>query len=309
MPKTKKIPPPAVILSGTAHPQLARQLAQLLKLKVGNVEISYFPNGEKRIWVKEKLFGKTVVIVQPFSAPVDEHIVEFCLLLDAAHHLKAGKVLGVVPWLGYSPQDKLFRSGEPISVHVVAKMIESLNLDHLVIADIHSADSLQHFTVPITQVSAGKLYIDHFRQKNLTNHIAVALDKGATPRAREFANALKLPLIQFEKSRDRETGVVTFKSFKDGVKGKHIISFDDFVSTGTTRIQASRILKQKGALSYTDCITHALLAGDSPQKLQRSSIDHLYTTDSYPIPKGKRFPKLTVLPIAPLLAEAIKPLL
>lgn len=299
----------AVIVSGNAHPKLARELAQILKLKVADVDISYFPNGEKRIWVKESLEGKIVIIFQPFSAPVDEHIVEFCLLLDSAHHLKAKKVIGCIPWLGYSPQDKLFREGEPVSVHVVAKMIEALNIDHLVIADIHSADSLKHFTVPVTQVSAAELYINHFRKLNLKNHIAVALDKGATARAREFAKALKLPLVQFEKSRDRKTGVVTFKSFKDGVKGKEVISFDDFVSTGTTRIQASTILKKKGALSYTDCITHALLAGDAPKNLQGSSIDQLFTTDSYPIPKEKRFPKLTILSIAPLLAEAIKPLL
>ncbi|MBI2009788.1 MAG: ribose-phosphate pyrophosphokinase [Candidatus Chisholmbacteria bacterium] len=305
----KNHPTKAVVLSGSAHPKLARELAELLHLKVAATDISYFPNGEKRIWVKDKLAGKVVVIVQPFSAPVDEHIVEFCLLLDAAHHLKAQQVVGVVPWLGYSPQDKLFREGEPISVHVVAKMIESLNLNHLVVADIHSADSLKHFTVPVTQVSAAELYINHFKKLNLKNHLAVALDKGATKRAHEFARALKLPLVQFEKSRDRKTGAVTFKSLKDGVRGKHVISFDDFVSTGTTRIQASSILKQKGALSYTDCITHALLAGQAPKKLQASSIDRLYTTDSYPIPKAKLFPKLTILHIAPLLAKAIKPLI
>lgn len=300
-----------MIISGSSHPQLASDVARLLKIPLADVEISKFPNGEKRVWVKSDLKGKKAIILQSFSDPVDEHIIEFCLLADAAKHLGAKSIIGVIPWLGYSPQDKLFRPGEPISAHVIARIIESIGVYHLVIADIHSPEALKHFPIPITEVTSIPLFVEHFRHQKLANYIAVALDKGATKRATEFAQALKLPLTQFEKFRDRATGQVSFKSLRGqvNVKGKHAISFDDFVSTGSTRIQAASILKQKGALSYTDCITHALLTGDSPVKLQASHIDALLATDSYPIPQTKYFPKLTILSLAPLLAKAVKPLL
>ena len=297
-----------MILSGSAHPKLASQLAQLTNFPLGKVSISKFPNGEKRVWVRQKLAGKVVIIVQPFSDPVDEHIIEFCLLVDAAHHLKAKKIIGVVPWLGYSPQDKLFRQGEPISVHVIAKLIEAVNLSRLIIADIHSESALTNFSIPVTHISTIQIFINHFKSKNLNNHIAVALDKGATQRVKKFAAVLRLPMAQFEKTRDRRSGQIKFETLKGDVKDKHIISFDDFVSTGATRIQASKILKQKGAKSYTDCITHALLADDSPSQLQQSAIDKLIATDSYPIPKTKRFPKLKIMPIAPLISQALNKL-
>ena len=298
-----------MILSGSSHPELAISLSKLLKQPLADVDISKFPNGEKRVWVKTSLKKATVGIVQSFSDPVDEHIIEFCLLADAAKHLGAQKIIGIIPWLGYSPQDKLFRPGEPISIHVIARMLETVGVNHLVIADIHSTESLEHFSIPVTEVSAVSIFINYFQKRSLKNHVAVALDKGATPRATEFAQALNLPLVQFEKFRDRATGAITFKSQTGDMAGKHAVSFDDFVSTGSTRIVASEILKQQGALTYTDCITHALLAGDSVVKLKASSIDHLLTTDSYPIPPQKRFSKLEILPIAPLLAKAVIPLL
>ncbi len=300
-----------MIISGSSHPKLAKSIALALKRPVAEVEISKFPNGEKRVWVKTPLKGKSVVIVQSFSEPVDEHIIEFCLLSDAAIHTGAKKIIGVVPWFGYSPQDKLFRSGEPISAHVVARIIANVGVDHLVVADIHSPEALKNFPLPVSEVTSIPVFVDHFRRQNLQNYIAVALDRGATQRASEFAQKLKLPLAQFEKFRDRSTGQVAFKALhgKDEINHKHAISFDDFVSTGSTRIQAAAILKQSGALSYTDCITHALLTGDSPARLQASHIDALIATDSYPIPLEKYFPKLTVLPLAPTLAKAVAPLL
>lgn len=298
-----------MILSGSAHPTLARQLAKLTNQKLGQVEISKFPNGEKRIWVKEKLKNKTVVIVQPFSEPVDEHIIEFFLLCDAAYHLEAKLIIGVVPWFGYSPQDKLFRQGEPISAQVMARLIEAVRLSRIIIADIHSHNTLSYFRIPVTHISALDIFIDYFKGKLLKNHAVVALDQGAFKASSQLATTLNLPLIRLEKRRHRKTGTVDFKALHGDVKNKHLISFDDFVSTGSTRIQASRLLLGKGALSYTDCITHALLTKDTPKKLQQSTISQLLTTDSYPIPKAKRFPKLTIIPIAPLIAKALKPLL
>jgi len=298
-----------IILSGSAHPELAKQVALLFKKPLGKVTISKFPNGEKRIHIQSNLKNKSVVIVQPFSAPPDEHIIEFCLLVDAARHLGAKKIIGVVPWFGYSPQDKLFRPGEAVSAHVIAKLIQSLSLDHLLVVDIHSPKALKHFTIPTTQISALNLFVNHFKSKNLANHLAVALDKGSLPRMKTFAKALNLPLLKLHKSRQPNSGHISFKPFSQKLNSQHVVTFDDFISTGSTTIKAATLLKQHGAKTFTICATHTLLAGDSKSKLNSSPIDHIITTNSYPIPKTRHFQKLKILSIAPLLSSALESVL
>jgi len=276
-----------------------------LNVPVARVDLSKFPNGEKRVWIKDDLADKTVVIVQSFSRPVDEHIIELALLSDAARNLKARRVVALIPWMGYSPQDKEFRKGEPVSVAVIARIIESLGVDGVLTIDIHSQQSLNHFNIPTKEISALPLFIDYLSSKDLTNHVAVALDKGARPQAEVMSQKLNIPLVLFEKHRDLDSGQVTLKHLSGPVEDKHALSFDDFVSTGSTRISASQILKDMGALSYTDCITHAILANGSTQAIDQSQIDQLICTDTYPIPPRKYFPKLTVLPVAPLIASIL----
>lgn len=295
-----------IILSGSSNTALAQEIADILGVKLADVEISKFPNGEKRIWVKEEVADQTVVIVQSFSDPVDEHIIELSLLADACKHLHAKEIIAVVPWLGYSPQDKSFRTGEPVSVHVIARLIETMGIQKLITADLHSPRSLDFFSIPTVELSSLPLYIEFFKQRDLDNHVVVAVDKGAMPRSEKFANALGLPLCVFEKFRDRYTGEVTLTHKSGEVKGKKAISFDDFVSTGSTRISAANILKQMGVKYYTDCITHGILAGDSPQKIQASLIDEMITTNTYFIPDYKKIPKLRIISIASIIADALK---
>jgi len=294
-----------ILISGSSNPPLTYQLSDALKVPVARVDLSKFPNGEKRVWIKDDLADKTVVIIQSFSRPVDEHIIELALLSDAARNLKARHVVALIPWMGYSPQDKEFRKGEPVSVAVIARIIESLGVDGVLTIDIHSQQSLNHFKIPTKEISALPLFIDYLSSKNLDDHVAVALDKGARPQAEVMSQQLNIPLVLFEKHRDLHSGQVNLKHLSGPVEGKHALSFDDFVSTGSTRISASQILKDMGALSYTDCITHAILANGSTQAIDQSQIDHLICTDTYPIPPQKYFPKLTVLPIAPLIASTL----
>lgn len=297
-----------IIVSGSSNPKLGKSLGQLLDSPLAEVEISKFPNGEKRIWVKSGLKGRDVLIVQSFSHPVDEHIIEFTLLVDAARHLGAKKIIAIIPWLGYSPQDKEFRKGEPVSVHVIARIIESIGITELVTVEIHSLKSLKFFTVPVHHVATLPLFVDYFSGQDLHHHIVISLDKGARSEAQKLSQKLHLPLCVFDKVRDRHTGEVTLTHLSGDVQGKHGIAIDDFVSTGATRIAASRILKSMGLLTYTDCITHAILAGDSHHKLQQSQVDRLLVTDTYPIPSQKYIAKLTQLSAAPLIASTVNAL-
>ena len=297
-----------IIISGSSNQSLAQEISQILGARLADIEISKFPNGEKRIWIKEDLAGEDVAIIQSFSDPVDEHIVELNLIADASKHLKARQTLAVIPWMGYSPQDKEFRKGEPISVHVIARMIQSVDVNQVLTVDIHSQSSLDLFDIPAHQISALSLFVSHFKQQDLADHVVVSVDKGSLELATNFSQQLELPLVVFDKLRDRATGQVSLTHVSGEVEGKKAIAIDDFVSTGSTRISASAQLKSMGLVEYHDCITHALLAGNSPQKLQDSQIDSIITTNTYPVPKHKLFPKLSVLSIAKPLAEKISQL-
>jgi ribose-phosphate pyrophosphokinase len=293
------------LLSGSSHQQLAQDIATRIGANLLPVEISKFPNGEKRIWVKGQLSSKTVAVIQSFSDPVDEHIIEFALMTDAVKHLGAETIIGVIPWLGYSPQDKEFRKGEPVSVHVIARILQATGLTHFITVDIHSHASLAHFHIPAEELSAEELFISELKKRDLGNHTVISVDKGSMERSRNFAAKLNLPLVVLDKTRDRNTGEVQLTYVSGEVAGKTGIAIDDFVSTGSTRIAAAGMLKSMGLTKYIDCITHALLTGDTPQRLQASLVDEIIVTDTYPIPESKKFPKLTILSIAPVISKAL----
>lgn len=295
-----------IVISGSSNQILAQDIASNLQVPVAEVEISKFPNGEKRIWIKDQMQDQVAVVVQSFSEPVDEHIVEFTLLVDACKHLGAKQIIGVVPWFGYSPQDKSFRPGEPISAHVMAKIIETVGVEVFITADIHSQETLKFFSIPTIEISSLPLFVQHFKDLQLQDYVVISVDKGSRERCVQFAQTLQVPLCQFDKHRDRQTGAVELELIEGEVAHKHGIAFDDFVSTGSTRISASKILKEMGLQSYVDCITHPLLAGDSAFRIENSHIDRILTTDTYCIPKHKRIEKIEILSMAPLFAQAIR---
>jgi len=292
------------LISGTSNKPLAQKVAKLLKLKLIKTEIQRFPNNELRIRVLEKLKNKNVFILQTLNGNVDDYIIELGLLADASHRLGAKKITAIIPFLGYSPQDKIFREGESLSSQVVIKMLEASDIDEFVVFDIHSELVLKMFTKKVHHLSAMPVFIDYFKNKIKNNSCSVALDKGALDRATEFSKKLNLPLVKFDKFRDRKTGEVTFKKLSGDVEGKEVISFDDFVSTGGTRINGSRILKEQGAKKYYDCVTH-LIVPETTKKFEKSNIDKIFITDSISLEKKYKVKKLNIISIAPIIAKFI----
>lgn len=296
-----------IVISGSSNPLLSQQVALKLDAARADVHISKFPNGEKRIWVKTDVTDQTVVIIQSFSAPVDEHIIELTLLADACRHRGAKKIVAVIPWMGYSPQDKSFREGEPVSVHVISRIIEAVGVSEVITLDIHSQKSLDFFTIPVKEITCLPIFESYLKKQSLANYVVVDIDKGSRKRSEEFSKALGLPLCVFDKKRDRFSGAVTLSHISGDVEGKTAVSFDDFVSTGATQIGACDQLKAMGLKKYIACITHAVFAGtDTSHKLQDSQIDEILTTDTYAIPPARNFIKLEVLSVADLITEAIK---
>lgn len=295
------------LFAGSSHPKLAREVAVKLGIKLGDIDTSCFPNQECRVWIKEPVKNEQVYILQTLSYPVNDNLIELCLIIDAAKRAGAKKATAVIPWLAYSPQDKVFRKGEPLSSKLIARFLETAGADEVIAFDLHNPKNKEHFQVPVRELSAMPLFIDHFKDKDLSNFVSVALDDGAAERAEKFSNALDVPLCLFDKTRDKATGEVEFKELKCDVKikGKTIISFDDFVSTGGTRIGAAEILKKRGVKKYIDCITHIFPIRETYKRLQKSKIDELFVTDTIPIIEEAAFKRLKVLSVAGILADSV----
>jgi len=303
-------PEKLLLVAGSSNQPLAQKIADLIGAPLGDTEVTIFPNKETRIRINEDLSGKNVYIVQSFSDPPDRMLMEFLQFTDAAKRSGATKIIGVVPWLGYSAQDKVFRSGEPLSSELVSRMLGTAGLDEMITLDLHSPLNLDHLKqagIAVTHLSAIDIFVEVFKQsKDIADWMVLCIDKGAEERSRKFSEELSLPLVTLRKNRDLADGTVTFEDFTVDLRGKNIISFDDFVSTGGSRIKASSILKSVGVKKYVDCITHGLLGNDAADKIQASLIDEMYITDSYPIPKEKQVPKIHILTSATIFAEAIK---
>ncbi len=294
-----------VFFSGSSNKLLGDKIVKKLGVSEGRLNIEEFPNREIRIRVIENVKDKNVFILQPTIYPAERYILELALIADAVKRKGAEKIVALIPWFGYSPQDKIFRKGEPLSIEVVIRMLESSSIDEFVVVDIHSLEILKMFKKKVYHLSAMSVFIDYFKGKLKGDWVSVALDKGALDRAKEFSNSLNLPLVKFDKTRDLETNEVTFHCLEGNVEGKNVISFDDFVSTGGTRIYGCEFLKKKGARKYYDCVTH-LIVPETTDRLKVSKIDKIFITDSIHLDSERHFDRLKVLSIDFLLAEFIK---
>ena len=291
-----------IIVSGQSNKPLARSIALKNKLPLAKVEIKYFPNGEKSVRIITPVKNKEVIIVQSLSSPPDENIVELALLTDACKRAGAKSITALIPWLGYSPQDKVFRKGEALSAEVIIKMLDYIGIDKFLLYDLHSTTILPKFKSLVEHKTAMPLFVNYFKKeiKNKNDWIAVAVDKGSYERANEFATALGLSLARFDKKRNKNTGEVKFIKFDGDVKGKKVITFDDYVSTGSTLIKSAEYMKSIGALEYHFCVTH-IVVKDAIRKIINSKIDKLISTNSVNLPELLKYKKAKVLDLADLI--------
>ncbi len=303
----------SIFLSGTSNPALARAIAKHLKLPLGNIEITRFIDNECRVYIKEDVAGKCVYVIQSLSQIADQHLVELCLIGQALKSLKARHVTAVIPWMGYSKQDKEFRKGEAVSAQLVAKFIESAGFDSVITVELHSENLVPFFKIPVRVLSTHELLGESLKKLKLSedkvnpkNFIVVSPDTGGKSRSEHFARTMKLPIVYLEKSRDVSTGKVEVSGISGSVKDKEVIIFDDIINTGATAIKTSEFLKKQGAAKIYFLATHAVLAGDASRHLAQSAIDEVIVTDTIFILREKIFFKLRVVSVANLLASAIE---
>jgi len=225
----------------------------------------------------------------------------------AIKSLHASHVTAVIPWMGYSKQDKEFRRGEAVSANLVAKLIEAAGFDRVITMELHSENVMPYFHIPVTELSSHGLLSSYLRQEeDIANMVVASPDKGGKSRSARFATEVGLPIVYLEKERDLATGDVVVTNVSEPVVGRDVIIFDDIINTGATAIKVSAFLKSQGAGAIYFLATHAVFAGEATAKLKASSIDRVMVTDTIQIPKEKHTSKLTVVSVAPIIAEAIR---
>jgi ribose-phosphate pyrophosphokinase len=297
------------VFSGSSNPELAEKIAGLLKVPIGRMEISQFANGETRIWVKEPKVEKKVVVVQSLSTPTNDHLVEFNLICDALQRAGASEIIAVIPWMGYSKQDKVFRLGEPLSAKVVAQILQVAKPAKIITIDLHNKATLGFFDCPITELSAKPLLVEYFK-KLVNNHtIVVAPDSGAVKASTEFANELKIPVVYMDKKRDLETGEVMVIGMSRSVAGAEVIVYDDNVFTGSTLLETAKELKQAGAKTIRVGLTHHLYVPGVQEKIEESEIDEIVVSDTVLDVRSQRLEvsggKLKILSVARMVVDEI----
>ena len=281
-------------------------MAEKLGVDQAQVEIGKFANSETKVWIKDEIKDETIILLQSFSQPTDKHIIEFLLLTDAIERAGAEEVIAVIPWLGYSLQDKVFRPGEPISAKVVANMVSASFIKKIVLLDLHNSSIPGFFSTPTAHLSAMKLLADHISNEiNDPNQYVVASpDFGGLKRAFEFAERLNLPLVKLDKRRDLHTREIVGMHLSGEVKNKTVLLFDDVVLSGGTAGRAASVLKQHGAKEVIFLATHGLFVNDSLTKLQNSEVDRVIVTNSI---RQENLPeKVKQISVAKLIAQAIK---
>ena len=296
------------IKSGSSNYSLAKKIAEKLGSTLIDAELSTFANGERRVWVKDlaAVRGKTVAIVQSFSYPADEHILETLIIADALERLGVKEIFLIIPWMGYSLQDKVFRPGEAIAAKVVADIISGSSIDRVMLLDLHNTSIPAFFSIPAYHLSAEELFIGHL-QKNLDlkNAVIVSPDFGGLKRSKSFAAKLGLPLLNIDKSRDLSTGEVFSHAVHGGsVENKDVFVLDDVIVSGGTVVTSSKLLKDEGARSVTFLATHGIFCENGLAKILDSVADRIIISNS--IAHEEENSKLEILDLSSLFAELLK---
>jgi len=269
------------LVSGSSNLPLAQKLAKHLGIDLVKVKITKYANDEKHIEILDNVQGENIILLQSFSRPVDEHIMEFLLLADALERMGARHVNAVIPWYGYSLQDKVFKDGEPLSAKVVANLISASYIKRVSLLDVHNTSIAGFFSVPTHHLSALPLFTKYAKENYDLKQIVVASpDFGGLKRAWQLAKSLNVDLVNIDKHRDLKTGKITRMELHGDVKTKTVLVFDDVAVSGGTVIKAAEVLKKSGAKKVHFLVTHGLLVGNVESKLNTSAIDTIVITNS-----------------------------
>ncbi len=293
------------IFSGSSNKPLAEHLAVAADVEFGRIELSRFTNKETKVYI-ESSCPKSAVIVQSFSNPSDRHIIEFCLIADALKRMGCSDISALVPYLGYSKQDKVFRPGEPLSVKVIANIMQVTAIKKVITCDLHNPAIMGFFDIPLQNVKALPLFVDYFANKiGDESSFVISPDAGAVKASTEFAGALGVPIAYINKKRNLDTGEVSIVDIDRDVSNANVIIVDDMIASGSTMLSIAAFLKTKNVKSITVGATHHLYLDGVQENLDKSSIDSVVVTNSIQKPAAVKSDKLTIIHLESLLASSI----
>jgi len=306
--KSRGIPTegPIKIFSGNAHPGLAREICDYLKLPLGAINLTRFSDGECYCQILDNVRGTDVFVIQPISPPVNENLMELLIMMDALKRSSAQRVTAVLPYYGYARQDRKDKPRVPISAKLVADLISTAGADRVLAMDLHAPAIQGFFNIPVDHLFAAPVLIENVARLKIPRLVIVSPDAGGVERARAYAKRLKTSLAIIDKRRT-EKNVAEVLHVIGEVQGMNALIVDDIVDTAGTLIGTVKALKQDGVGKIYACFTHAVLSGPAVERLRAAGLERVLVTNTIPVePRKQSEGRLKVLSIAGLLGEAIQ---
>lgn len=294
------------VFSGNANRPLAQAIADGLGMPLGECEVKRFSDGETWVEIEENVRGMDVFVIQPTSCPANEHLMELLIMIDALKRASADRITAVIPYYGYARQERKVRPRTPITAKLVADLLTAAGANRILSMDLHAGQIQGFFNIPFDHLYALPVLLESIRTELPSDLVVVAPDAGGAERARAYAKRLGCPLAMIDKRR-RSPNVSEIMHLIGDVEGKVAMLVDDIIDTGGTLAQAAAALKKNGAKAVHACCTHAVLSGNAVATLTNSAITQLVVTDTICArAEAVACPKVRVLSVAPILAEAIR---
>lgn len=294
-----------LLISGNSNRPLSEEIAKYLNQRLADVVIKKFSDGEISVKINENIRGKDVFIIQPTSAPANDHIMELLLTIDAVRRASAKRITAVIPYYGYGRQDRKPEPRVPISARLVADIIQVTGLDRVLTVNLH-ADQIQgFFHIPVDNLYAAPIFIQYLKETHFSEPVVVSPDSGGVERARYLARHINAGLAIIDKRRP-QANVAEIMNVIGDVEGKDCILYDDMIDTAGTITKAANALKDNGAKRVIACATHPVLSGPAIQRIEESVLDEVIFSNTIHLSEEKRIRKIKILSIAKLIGEAIR---
>lgn len=293
------------VFAGNASKDLATNICEKLGVKLGDAEVGSFSDGEISVNINETVRGADVFVVQSTCAPVNRHLMELLIMIDALKRASAGRITAVVPYYGYARQDRKAKARDPITAKLVADIITASGADRVLVMDLHAPQIQGYFNIPVDHLVGVPFLAAYFKKLKITDLVVVSPDLGSVTRARSLANHLDAPIAIIDKRRPK-ANVSEIMNIIGEIHGKNVILVDDLIDTAGTITQGAKALKDFGAKEVYACCTHPVLSGPAIERIKNSVIKELVILDTIPVPEEKKLDNIKILSVAPLFAEAIK---
>jgi len=296
------------IFTGNSHPDLAKDIADILGISVGDSKVSTFSDGEISVDVNETVRGTDAFIIQSTNNPVNDNLMELLIMIDAFKRASAGRITAVMPYYGYARQDRKAKARDPITSKLVADILTAAGADRVLTMDLHAAQIQGYFNIPVDHLLGSPILAKYFVQKGFAERediVVVSPDLGSVTRARKFADKLHAPIAIIDKRRPK-ANVSEIMNVIGDIQDKTVILVDDMIDTAGTITNGANALVKLGAKEVYACCTHAVLSGPAIDRIKESAIKELVMLNTINLTEDKRIDKFKILSVAPVFAEAIK---